>query len=292
MVQCNKKSFVYSLIIFLIISLKAHDNNTDKFERLTPLAYSRGPGPLFAFGQGIQPQGIFAARTLPQWVESDLHTHLVIHNHYYYGITDRITLGLKLPIIAKKFSNGVNGRGIGDLMLETEVVMLQFEDTDFRFRTTALARVIFPTTTSKIPATLALHSTGGLLGMTQSNTTATIYQYMELGILIPSTDKHGFNFGTTFYYNFGIGYAFINTPDRYFGLDYEISGEYQKSHKDYGVSDFTTGGNRIYFGPAFRMTTKRIILQGGIQFPYVKVLRSPETSPENYRAAISFAVLF
>lgn len=287
----NQKLIVTLVFLSLACTLQCKRTNGDKFLRSTDLPYSRGPGPIFAFGQGIQPKNLFVARSLGEWIETDFHTYFILHNHYYYGITDKITIAVKQPIILKYNNNGVNGRGLGNLILENENVIFQVIESDFRFRVTFLERLIFPTATSKVPTFLSLHSTNFFLGMTQSNTTGGVYQYMELGIFLPTT-KHHFNFGTNFFYNFGIGYALINTPEFYFSVDYEVSGEYQKSQKNNGISDFTTGGNRIYFGPAFRVVKRRIIIQGGIQYPYVKTLRAKERSPENYRAALSFAALF
>lgn len=255
------------------------------------LPYSAGPGPMFSFGQGIQPEGIITARFMPAWVATDFHTWLILHNHYYYGATERFTAILKIPIIPKWTSGGVKGQGLGNVILEEEVVVYQQLEPDYRFRITQVGQIVLPTNMGKVPTQDSLFASSFFLGVTISNATPKIYQYAALGAFIPTTRFH-FNWGAIVLYDFGFGYAIINTDKVFFNVDVEFSGAYQQSSRTHGIPDYTTGGNIIWLGPTFRVSTKHSVIQAGWQYPCSTHFKVKQINPINYRASVSFAGVF
>ncbi len=256
------------------------------------LPYASGPGPLFSFGQNVQQKNGFVYRQIYAYTETDFHSILLIHNHFYYGITDYLTFVLKQPIIAKNFQTGVNGRGLGNTRIELEGIPYMYHIPDeFRFRTTLIGGLIFPTNTSQIISLQTTKSMNYFAGVTESIATRNIFQYMFFGIFIP-TSKHGNNFGFLFYYQTGFAHRIIMRDDFYLGADLEISGQYQKSQKVAGVTDYTTGGNTIFIGPSLRCSRDHFILQLGIQYPWVKHNKRPQLDPTNFRSAFAAAMRF
>jgi hypothetical protein len=261
------------------------------------LPYSYGPGPLFSFGQNVQKKNGFVYRQIYMFIERDLQSIMELHNHGYYGFTNWLTLVIKQPIVLKrntiKNNTIINNRGLGSTRIELEMIPYMYEVAEeFRFRITSLIGIILPDSTTKLENFISLKSTSFFLGYTQSSTTPRIFQYSGLGIAIPTTKKHNSNFNYRVFYEMGFSHAIYNANDIYFGIDFEVSGEYQKSHRVHGKTDFTTGGNSIYYGPSFRFSMKHCIIQTGMQYPWVKHRKVVSTNPTNYRFAFAAAMRF
>jgi hypothetical protein len=87
-----------SFLILLLVKVNTIDAEA-AMHNLLP--YHAGPGPLFSFGQNLQKKNGFVYRQIYAHEEQDLRSTLLLHNHVYYGITDRFTFILKQPVILK-----------------------------------------------------------------------------------------------------------------------------------------------------------------------------------------------
>ncbi len=277
----NSKQIIFFILLFCFNSIKA--------QRGSALPYTSGPGPLFSFGLNIQPKKSFVYRQIYALDERNLESRLIMHNHLYYGLSDHFTFIIKQPVILKRRTSGKHSRGLGDSRFEIESIPYVYQiDDEFRFRITTVTGVIPPTTTSKAVTQLTLHSNSYFLGVTQSNTTPRIFQYGGIGIFIPTT-KNKMYYGCRLYYELGFAHAIINNDTLFFGVDFEMSGEYQQSRQINGIPDFTTGSNMIFFGPTARISTEHFIGQLGMQYPWIRHVKVVNPNKTNYRLSVAGA---
>jgi len=285
----NKLNHMNKKISFLSLLLVV---NTIKAQRDSLLPFSKGPGPLFSFGLNVQPKNNFVYRQIYTLDERNLESRFVMHNHVYYGLSHKLTFIAKQPVILKRRTNGKHSRGLGNARFEIETIPYVYQVADeYRFRITTVTGVIPPTTTSKATTQLTLHSNSYFLGITQSNTTPKIFQYGGIGIFIPTTKKSIY-YGCRLYYELGFAHAIINNETLFFGVDFEMSGEYQQSRQINGVSDFTTGSNMIFFGPSARLSTEHFIGQIGLQYPWIRHVKVINPNKTNYRFACAGALSY
>lgn len=278
------KKITYCILLILLLTIHKLESVGGSL-----LPFSSGPGPLFSFGLNVQPAKTLVYRQVYALHERDLTTELVMHNHFYYGMTDRLTLVLKQPIILKRRTNGIHSRGPGNVHIELETIPYIYEIPDeFRFRLTTVTGIIPPTTTIKARTQLSLHSNSYFIYATQSVTTQQLFQYSGIGAFI-TTQKNGFNYGSMLYYDLGIAYNIINNDSFNFNVDFEMSGEYQQARTVNYVKDYATGDNAIFFGPQIRVSTKHFIGQIGMQYPWIVHLKRPPTNPINYRLSVAGA---
>lgn len=290
MYRKNKKIFL--LLLFLAANSFHHNLYAHP---LTLLPFSHGPGPVFSFGQAVQPKNVYVERLISTWVVTDLHTRLLVNNFYYYGVTDRFTAIFKIPLLAKfKNDSGVDGRGLGNIILEDEVVLWEFLDfdPDFRFRVTQVGRIYLPTNTGKIPSLESLFTTSFFLGVTISNVSQKIYQYTSVGAFITTTNRNKFNFGNASFFDLGFGHSIINNDKLYFMVALELNSEYRQPNRTNGITNYTSGATLIWLGPTFRVSTEHAVIQGGLQYPCDIHLKVESANPINYRATVSIAGVF
>ena len=252
--------------------------------------------PLFSFGQSIHKQGQFSLREIVQFGKRSHGSRLVTYNNAYYGITNRLTALVSMPIIIRDkikspLGNQKKRQGLADSYLRAEYLLFRDKSDTHRYDITTITYIRVPTATVKQRTRLASKAYNFFFGASKSIITPDWYIYATAGFVITTTRKL-FKYGNEFESDIGIGRTIFSQPDSYLIIFIELQGIYLGSNTVNKKKDYQTGEFVLYCGPTFRFKKNSWLLQGGIQYPASRHQKFNNDETFNYRAALSASYSF
>src|SRR5438309_5659795 len=121
-----------------------------------------------------------------------------------YGITDRLSIFVELPIAVKFKQEQFESRGLADFAIQLEGVVYMHETTAMVNEITFVGNMTFPTGSfNKNPPT-GTGSPRFFLGFTAGISEEAWYYFTSMGGIITTFHKNN-KFGNQFFYQFGLG---------------------------------------------------------------------------------------
>ena len=267
-----KKRYVYIALIALLpvftIAKMSEKWTEEKIETVHEgnfaLPLSQQPAPLFSFGQNLVDKGDLLAFIYPSKLKGPQSDFVEVVPSILYGLTNRMSLFIELPIAVKFKHEDTKSRGVSDLIVQLEQIMYAKETKTSVNEVTVVGHMTFPTgSASKEPAT-GFGSPTFFLGATLSRTTTEWYYFTSLGGQITTIHKHN-KPGNAFLYQFGVGRNIAYKKDGWI-LNWmvEVNGIYRQRNIVCNLIDCNSGGNTLIIGPSIFFSTRRFEMDGGI----------------------------
>jgi len=228
------------------------------------LPTSQQPGPLIAFGQNVPEKGVLQAFIYGNQVKAEGISFSEIHPSLLYGITDRFSILVELPIAVKYKGLFATSRGVSDLVIQAEGVAYAREKTTKIEEITGVFHIGFPTGSIHKQPPTGLGSPTFFLGFTASHTDLAWYYFTSMGGVITTMYKN-IKFGNQFLYQFGLGRNIGYKTDSWI-LNWliELDGIYTQRTTVAGITECNSASNVVLVGPSVWFSSKKFIFQGGI----------------------------
>jgi hypothetical protein len=270
----HKKGRVKSYSVLIIIcfgNLIAKENENWFVDKIKQphvgnfaLPVSQQPGPLIAFGQNMPDKGVLQFFLLGNNVKGTQRSFSEIVPSILYGITDRFSLFVEVPVIIKFKEEQFTSHGISDLIVQFEGVTFIQETEIAVNEVTLVGNITLPSGSfNKVPAT-GFGSPTFFLGFTAGHTGKSWYYFTSMGGVITTRHKN-VKFGNQFLYQFGLGRNIAYKADKWI-LNWlvELDGLYAQRSLLSNVVQRNSGGNSLLLGPSLWFSTQNFIIQGGI----------------------------
>lgn len=204
-----------------------------------------------------------------------------------YGITDKFSVYLNVPIVISNNQNQYYASGLGDASVQFEYAIASNSTEQYSEQATILSNLSIPSgSTTKLPTT-GTGSPSFLIGTTLSRMYSDWYGFMSAGF-IATTSENATKFGNTALYQFGIGKNLFAQKDAWvLSALVEIDGQYNQKNKIQAQIDNDSGGNVIMVTPSLWFSMNKFILQGGIGAPLVQHLYG-EQNKNHFTLVTSF----
>lgn len=248
------------------------------------LENSQQPGPFFSFGQNIVDKNQVLLSVNPSYSSSQSQKIFEYTPSLLYGLSDKASVMLTLPIALEYTNNNQNFSGIGDLGLDLEYAFYHQDTKQYSDEATIIFAPSFPTSNldqlskrtdpsnrvsgfSRKNAPSSFDTISYFAGATYSRTAINWYGFISPGILL--FNKHsGIQQGIQYFYNAGIGHIFSSQSSRYiFSGLLEFNGQMSEKTSYNKLTVPNTGGNIIYITPSVWFSTKAIVVQVGVSLP-------------------------
>lgn len=248
------------------------------------LPSSQQPSPLISFGQNIVDRGDLLAYAYLDYFKGHMQYFTSIVPSVLYGITDRASVFVVLPIAAQFIQNDSRSSGLGDLEVQFEHVLYDYNSLRSAAQITLVANVGLPTgSASKMPA-VGFGSTTFFLGGTASYTTVDWYPFVSSGVLL-TTSHAGTKFGNQFLYQCGLGKNIASVTDAWlFNCMIELDGTYRQKDRMCGKVDQNSGGNYLLLGPSLWFSTQHTSVHAGISWVISQHLFGVQNNERYYAA--------
>jgi hypothetical protein len=236
------------------------------------LPSSQQPGPLIGFGQTIvdRNETQLVVYTNPFF---GANTHFInVAPAIIYGLTDRLTLLLNMPIAAS-FKDGQHySSGLEDASFQLEYAFYANQTDDFNDQATVLSAATIPTGSSTDEPPTGFGSPSFFIGSTFDHTAVDWFAFAAPGAIL-TTSNNNTRFGDQFLYQAGLGRNIMDVGTQWI-IAWMVEADGQYSQKDIrnGITDPNSGGNVVYITPSLWFSSKELIIQPGIGFPVVQHL--------------------
>lgn len=266
----NKRKIFLFLFFIQTVGLYAKEDTPFKRGNLS-LPTSQQPGALFGFGQNVVDKSDCQFFTLVDQVKGRNKNFTEIIPAILFGASDKLSLFFNVPLATSMKLNEQRSSGLEDIYIQAEYAFYTHEKDEATNQATAVCALYLPTgSVVNDPATGA-GSAGFFFGFTVVHMGIDWYFYTSHGVLL-TTPEHGIKIGNQFLYQGGMGKNFIGGSGWIVTGMIEINGSYtQKDTRDFSI-DSNSGGNLLNIGPTLWISSKRLIIQGGIQFPVYQKL--------------------
>jgi hypothetical protein len=264
----NYVAFVLSIIAFSVVGKE----NESWFPGKPALPHignfalpiSQQTGPLLAFGQNIVDKGELLAFAYGNQHKGHQESFAEVIPSIIYGITDKCSLFVEVPVAVKFRSEEFTSRGLADLIVQLEGIVYINEVALVVNEITLVGNMTFPTGSAKKDPAIGFGSPTFFVGVTASHTGVDWYYFTSLGEQITTIHK-GTKFGNQFLYQFGLSRNIVYKTDKWlFNWEIELNGVYRQRNKVSGMLDCNSGGNTLFLGPSLWFATQRFIVSGGI----------------------------
>jgi len=157
--------------------------------------------------------------------------------------------------------------GFEDLNFQVEWAFHNGSGKTFLDQMTVVFNTSFPTgSLDKDPSTGA-GSPGYFLGLTAQRTTIEWLIFTNYGVqFYPSYDPN--RVGNQYFYEYGLGRLIAAWDGWIFSWLLEIDGVYSEQDRVEGVVNENSGGTVVLFTPSIWLSSKNVIIQFGIGFPF------------------------
>lgn len=259
----SKRLFLILMMFSLSEAAREEEGETVK-EGNFALPASQQPAPLFSFGQNIVDAHDIIEYTYTDYQMGKHQKLSDIVPSLLYGVSDKLSLYLNIPIATKFQVCQQKSSGLEDIFIQAEYLFFSRERPRNAFGSTAVATLFFPTGSSTKNPTTGIGNFSFLFGSTLSYTSVESYVFISPFVAL-NLKKSGTKVGNQFYYQAGIGRNLIGDPDGWLITPMiEFYGIYAQKDRTNGVEDPNSGGNVFYLGPSLWATTKRFTGQAGI----------------------------
>lgn len=235
------------------------------------LSTSQQPGPIFSFGQNIVDKKDLQLFTYVDDLNGKRKNFFEIAPSVLYGITDACSIFITVPYAASFKLNNSHSSGIEDILVQGEYAAYSKDNKRSSDQITIVGRVSLPFgSISKNPST-GLGSVSIFLGSTLSHMGIHWYAFTSFGGLI-NTPHNNQKAANQFLYQAGFGRNIASPKGWIFLWLVELNGYWSEKNKVNIHFHRNLGGNAIFIGPSIWISSKRLIIQAGIEFAtYQKV---------------------
>jgi hypothetical protein len=266
-----KQMYVF---IFLILAtyVAAKENEKwakEKIEQVHvgnfALKISQQPGPLVGFGQNIVDKRDLQFFVFPDQLKGHKRNFIEVAPSILYGITDKLSLFVELPIAVKFRQDGLKSHGVESLTTQFEGVIYAQETVAKVNEITVIGNIDIPIQARNAAQPINFKAPNFFLATTLSHTQTDWYCFAALGGIITTFYK-GFKFGNILLYQAGISKNIAYKADKWI-LNWmiEFDGFYRQRNISCDVIvDPNSGGNTPLLGPSLWFSTPHLILQAGI----------------------------
>ena len=229
--------------------------------------------PLVGFGQTLIGEKALLPQITGNYTKSHHGYTNVVAPNIIYGIRDDLAVSFAVPFNPKSRSDSSHSSGIRDIFLQSEYAYFSKTYSDHTLQGTVLANVQFPTGSSSKNPPNGNGSFSYFAGTTFSFVSYNWYAFASTGANI-TTKHHGTKFGNSYLYQCGFArYIKQLSPSGWmFDLMIEFTGTYSKKEKIHRKTDPDSGGNIILVTPSIWLSSKRWIIQWGMDFPLIQNL--------------------
>ncbi|WP_412754019.1 hypothetical protein [Legionella londiniensis] len=255
------------------------------------LPAAQEPGPFISFGENIIEKNELQLFLSPSYEKNQQEYFWQVTQELLYGLSDRASILLSLPVAVRYQSEGMRSSGFGDLGLQGEYAIYEQADLKKETQATLVGAVIFPTgSNSKIPPTG--NGSPGIFAGATFNQTFVNWLWFASPALIYVVPKGNNQVGTQYLYQMGIGRIISAKSGQYiFSSLLECNGEYTEKDKIGGVPDPNSGGNIILLTPSLWYSNTHLTLQLGVSLPVSQRLNG-EQNQNDYTLTATVAWLF
>lgn len=255
------------------------------------LPTSQQPGALFSFGQNTVDQGDLLAYVFVDHLNGRHKKNTEVVPAFVYGVTEKFSLLIGIPVAAKLQENNTCSSGIEDVFIQGEYIIHEKEVLTHENTISLVGSIIFPTGSfSKEPST-TFGAPGVFLGATAVHLACDWYCFGSPGALF-TMSHHGVKFGNQFFYEFGFGRNLAYATDRFiFMWMVEFDGIYSQRNKICNIINPNSGGNIFSICPSLWFSTQHFLIQGGIAFPVSQHLHGIQNK-DTYFAVVNIGWKF
>lgn len=282
--------FFLALLFLCVSTCCPQEVLSDSFEignfALPP---SQQPTTLFSFGQNIVDKHDFLGFE-DVLIHKLCKERMIINSPgFLYGINNKTSIFIAFPTVFNK-AGCLKSQGIGDIIIQGEHAYIKKEKPTNVTVATIVGSLYIPSGSAKKIIPTGYGSTSYFLGGTTFHITIDWYYFASIGNLF-TTKHHGSRFGNFLRYEAGIGRNLHHFDDKILLLYLELDGIRYNRNILNGKIDHNSGNNTIYLGPSLFFSTRRYILQAGIQAPIFQKLYGPQ--PKSlYYVGLRFVWLF
>jgi hypothetical protein len=228
------------------------------------LPLSQQPAPLFSFGQNLVDKGDLLAFGYVSQVKGPQINFTDAVPSILYGLTEKMSLFVELPIAVKFKHQAEKSHGVSDLVVQLEQVIYAKETPVSVNEITIVGNMSLPTGSAKKQPPTGFGSPTFFLGFTLGRSKPDWYYFASLGGIITTFHK-GTKFGNAFLYQGGIGRNIAYKTDGWI-LNWmvEVDGVYHQRDRVCDVKICDSGGNTVLVGPSIFFSTRRFEMDGGI----------------------------
>lgn len=228
------------------------------------LPVSQQPVPFIGFGENIVDKGDTLFGIRGQQLKGTKVNYVDAVPSFLYGITDKFSIYVVLPIAVKFRLDDTRSHGLEDIIIQFERLLYSKETAKAATEMTFVANVGIPTGSAfKAPPT----GFGGptvFFGITASYTNFDWYVFGSSGVIFSPTYKKNNKFGNQFLYECGLSRNISYKTDKWI-LNWiiEFDGRYFQRDTVAGRIDPNSGYNTLLLGPSLWFSTQHVILQVG-----------------------------
>lgn len=258
------------LLLFCFTFILAQDEEPKKVSPPAignyALPVSQRPGEAFSFGQYIVEKGDLLWYQSFTYIKGECEKFLETTGRLLYGISNKASIYLAIPVFIEQKENGYFSNGISDINIEFEYAFHQKSTIKHFNQATIVVNMSFPSgSVTKTPIT-GFGNPAFFLGTTATHLGINWYCFGALGGLA-TTERKGTKIGSQFHYHWGVGHNLGNPLGGILFADIEFIGIFTTRSKFDGIIDCNSGGNIVTFGPSFYFATEYFALLGGIHLP-------------------------
>ena len=264
----KKSTLITILIIFGMLAKESEKWVDNKVEIIKignfALPLSQQPAPLFSFGQNLVDKGDFLVFGIFEQLKGPQLNFITAVPSILYGLTDKMSLFIEVPVAAKFMYQGTRSSGLEDVVVQLEQILYVQETPISVNEITIVGHISLPTGSLKKNPPTGFGGPTFFLGFTLSRTKTDWYYFGGLGGLITTFHK-GTKFGNGFFYQGGVGRNIAYKTDKWL-LNWlvEIDGVYRQRDTVCNAIECNSGGNIITVGPSIFFGTQRFEMDGGI----------------------------
>ena len=235
--------------------------------------------PLVSFGQTLIGEKAFLPQITGNYYRGHNSYSNIISPNIIYGIRDDLSVSFYVPFNPKSRTDSSHSSGIKDIFLQSEYAFFSKGYSDFTLQATVVANIQFPSGSSTKNPPNGNGSFSYFGGATFSYVSYNWYAFVSSGAHI-TTKHYGTKFGNSYLYQWGFArYIKQLSPSGWiFDIMIEFNGTFSEkdqqrySHKHRKKTNQNSGGNAIFVTPSIWLSSKRWIIQWGMDFPLVQNL--------------------
>ncbi|WP_454781093.1 hypothetical protein [Legionella sp. WA2022007384] len=196
---------------------------------------------------------------------------------FVYGLSDKASLLLSLPIAANYVSGNEHSSGIGDIYIQGEYAPYENSNSKYADQLTVVGALSAPTGSFQKNPPTGFGSPSYFLGSTFNRMSVNWLWYASSGLTW--IEKNGnVKLGTQYLYQSGLGRNIKSVTGKYIFMGLvEVHGTYAEKDRISGEADPDTGGNVVYLTPSLWFSTKKLFFQLGWSTPISQVLNGDQS---------------
>ncbi|WP_454784638.1 transporter [Legionella sp. WA2024007413] len=277
---------LFLTIIFSCQQILAKDIISPQAENEPPnignfaLPPSQQPGPFLSFGQSLIEKGQMQFYVAPNYLKSRSEHFLSTPISFVYGLSDKASLLLSLPIAASYVSDN-HSSGIGDIYIQGEYAPYDNSTSKYAEQLTVVGGLSAPSGSFRKDPPTGFGAPSYFLGSTYNRMSVDWLWFAASGLTW--IEKNGeVKLGTQYLYQSGLGRNIKSVTGKYIFFSLvEVHGVHMDKDKVSGEADPDTGGDLLLITPSLWFSTKKFFFQLGWSTPIYQALNG-EQSKINY----------